>query len=118
MLSDLDVGFKLVKRYDGEAFTKALSNECDSILLRCPSHGRRIKKTLGPRVLAAYEALSHLKCKSGYISLHQIGTEEDQAIFSARTLEVGVGEIARNAEWTAIGTSLDGTQHMEGEGVH
>lgn len=116
MLSDLDIGFKLVKRYDGEAFDAAYKigmetamTEMDC-LTRYPDH--QYDQEDEHNICDEY-ALKFIKHGSVYISLHRIGDDpnegENPYIFSKKIQRMDVGEVARlpDEEMIAYGEEED-----------
>ena len=97
-ISDLDIGFRLDRRYADKAFRLCDDSAAITSTMRMPSLERQ------PWYMITWEyALRFLKGRSKYISLHNEKLlSEREYIYSKNVKEMDVGEIARMADTDVI----------------
>ena len=95
MLGDLDVGFRIEKRYQDDAFKVCREMAQEAAIAQMPSLANL---PYSVDICTEY-ALKYIKHGSGYVSLHRIspveGEGENPYIFSKAVKNMDVGEIAR-----------------------
>lgn len=93
MISDLDIGFKLVRRYeDNETFHMLDQSAIDMYVFEMPSLGK-----IEPIYISYQYALKFIKHGCGYVSLHDQDSDAE-AVFSKKVMEMDVGKIATESK--------------------